>query len=235
MSGEAEDFDLLAGIYVLGALERDEAQAVEELVQHEPDMARSIDAWQRRLAPLAAQVAPVQPPAEIWERIAQSIGSPEEALAPAVPVAKPSLAQRAWRSVQLWRAATAAAALAAACAGFLLITRPEPTAMTAALAPAGTTGAMFLARVMSDGSLMVRPLATAQVDPGKDMELWALPDAKGAKPISLGVLPAIGRTVPAGKLPAGATQLAVSLEPEHGSPTGAPTGPILYVGTLRVL
>ncbi|MCL2430460.1 MAG: anti-sigma factor [Alphaproteobacteria bacterium] len=233
MSGDAEDFDLLAGIYVLGALEHDEAHAVEELVQRDPDMAQSVDAWQRRLAPLASVVAPQRPPADLWGRIAASIGAPEAA--PAAAVVKPSLARRAWRSVQLWRAATAATALAAACAGILLIARPEPTEMTAALAPAGTAGPMFLARVMSDGSLMVRPLATASVDPGKDMELWALADTPGAKPVSLGVLPSIGHTIPAGRLPEGTSQLLVSLEPEHGSPTGQPTGPILYMGTLRQL
>jgi len=31
----------------------------------------------------------------------------------------------------------------------------------------------------------------------------------------------------------GAAQLAVSLEPPGGSPTGAPTGPVLYVAPLK--
>ena len=35
-----------------------------------------------------------------------------------------------------------------------------------------------------------------------------------------------------GRLPAGTAALAVSLEPPGGSPTGAPTGPVLYVGKL---
>jgi anti-sigma-K factor RskA len=64
--------------------------------------------------------------------------------------------------------------------------------------------------------------------------LWALPP--GQAPRSLGVIaPSEKRT--ALKLVAAADQafaeipmLAVSLEPAGGSPTGAPTGPVLYTG-----
>ena len=35
-------------------------------------------------------------------------------------------------------------------------------------------------------------------------------------------------------LPPGTDHLAVSLEPPGGSPTGAPTGPVLYVGKLTL-
>jgi anti-sigma-K factor RskA len=67
-------------------------------------------------------------------------------------------------------------------------------------------------------------------------ELWALP--QGAAPKSLGVIPpgAIVR-VP---LPATAEELltsipalAVSLEPPGGSPTGQPTGPVLFSGSIE--
>jgi anti-sigma-K factor RskA len=36
-----------------------------------------------------------------------------------------------------------------------------------------------------------------------------------------------------GEVLKGANGLAVSLEPPGGSPTGAPTGPVLYVGKLN--
>ena len=50
------------------------------------------------------------------------------------------------------------------------------------------------------------------------------------KPASLGVIPAEGKVVPPG-IKAG-TMLLVSLEPKGGSPTGQPTGPVLYAGKL---
>jgi anti-sigma-K factor RskA len=52
-------------------------------------------------------------------------------------------------------------------------------------------------------------------------------------PRSLGLISAAGATVvKQASLPAGTDHLAVSLEPPGGSPTGAPTGPVLFVGRL---
>jgi anti-sigma-K factor RskA len=86
--------------------------------------------------------------------------------------------------------------------------------------------------------LQVEPLTLAAIDPGRSLELWAIP-ADG-KPISLGVVPAGGK----GKVELNEAQkaligkpiaLAVSLEPKGGSPTGQPTGPVLYQGALAAL
>lgn len=64
----------LAGEFVLGALEADERAAVERRMRDEPDFRRSVDAWTRRLTPLADRVAPVTPPASAWGAIRQRIG-----------------------------------------------------------------------------------------------------------------------------------------------------------------
>ena len=48
-------------------------------------------------------------------------------------------------------------------------------------------------------------------------------------------MPAIGRHIRLGDMPREATQLLVSLEPLGGSPTGLPTGPVLFAGTLTKL
>jgi anti-sigma-K factor RskA len=83
--------------------------------------------------------------------------------------------------------------------------------------------------------LRVEPLTLAAVDPGRSLELWAIP-ADG-KPISLGVIPAGGKgrvelTEAQKTLISKPVALAVSLEPKGGSPTGQPTGPVLYQGAL---
>lgn len=81
------------------------------------------------------------------------------------------------------------------------------------------------------------PTLTAQtLGPGRSFELWLLP-AGGEAPRSLRVLAPEGPTVgalseaPESRLQ-GATGRAVSLEPAGGSPTGLPTGPVLYRGSL---
>ena len=68
---------------------------------------------------------------------------------------------------------------------------------------------------------------------GKSLELWILPPS--GNPRSLGLLANRRLSLPldgtaAADLAQGA--LAVSLEPAGGSPTGLPTGPVLYSGPV---
>ena len=66
--------------------------------------------------------------------------------------------------------------------------------------------------------------------------MWAVGGGR-EKPQSLGVIDA-SLKIPASQLgkvdPAtlNETVFAISLEPQGGSPTGAPTGPVLYTGKL---
>ena len=88
------------------------------------------------------------------------------------------------------------------------------------------------------GRLPPPSVAITAPAPDQSLELWAIP-ADG-KPISLGVIPAGSK----GKVELSEAQkaligqpiaLAVSLEPKGGSPTGQPTGPVLYQGALAAL
>jgi len=253
MSDAPEDLDLLAAEYVLGVLDAAESVAVEERAAHDDALAVAIEAWQNRLAPLAHAAQAVPPPDTLWPRLADSIGGfPADAAAAAAPRAEPApspapaapsggaeilpFPRRTWGSTGLWRAATAAAmALAAVFAGIAFLQKPpQAPQYVAALSPQNAPAAGFLAESEPDGSILLRPLARVAVEAGKDLELWALP--KGAtKPISLGVMPAIGRHVRPGDLPRDATELMISLEPQGGSTTGVPTGPVLFAGTLTKL
>jgi anti-sigma-K factor RskA len=231
MSDAPEDYELLAGEYVLGVLDAAEADAVLALAARDSTVALSIEAWQNQLAPLAFLARPVPPPDSVWPRIAAAIGGfAEPETQPGATVV--GFPRRAWNSAGVWRAATAAAlALAAVFAGIAFLQRPAPLPQfAAALAPASAPAPVFLAETQPDGSILVRPLTRVAVESGKDLELWALPQG-ATRPVSLGVLPAIGKHVP-GDLARDSTQLLVSLEPQGGSPTGQPTGPVLYAGTL---
>jgi len=77
--------------------------------------------------------------------------------------------------------------------------------------------------------------AAYRPDPTRVPELWLIPP--GSKPLPLGVLPSDRPT----QIAISATfadrarqdaDLAVSLEPPGGSPTGQPTGPVIGSGKL---
>jgi anti-sigma-K factor RskA len=62
----------------------------------------------------------------------------------------------------------------------------------------------------------------------QDFELWALPTGS-AKPVPLGLLPtAEGAVLTHAAVPKQPFVLLVSLEPKGGSPTGLPTGPVMF-------
>ena len=89
-----------------------------------------------------------------------------------------------------------------------------------------------MAAAQPDGSVVLTARGTRRgAARDRDLELWILPP--GAKGVaSLGVLPVTGRTLRLPSMPPTGTQLLISLEPRGGSPTGQPTGPVLYAGTL---
>ena len=84
--------------------------------------------------------------------------------------------------------------------------------------------------------LRVVAAANLDLDPTRAYELWALP-GEGAAPVSLGLMPKSGRDTlqlnDAQRLALSRSrQIAISLEPPGGSPTGAPTGPVLYLANI---
>ena len=217
---DAPDRDLLAAEYVLGTLEGDEAAQAVRLLETDAAFAAAVRDWEERLSPLAAGVPPVAPSPQLWDRI-------EAATAPSVVV---PFAFR--RRLRIWQASTGAAlALAASLAAFVVLRSPPP-ARVAVLAPMTGGVPVLVATAEPNGVLRIRPDGTIVVPTDHDLELWAL-GAGETRPRSLGVLPASGIRMVADLTPG--TQLLVSLEPRGGSPTGQPTGPVLYGGRLTTL
>lgn len=222
--------DLAAAEYVLGTLPPDQARALEALALADPAVAASVRAWEARLAPLTAAVPPVPPPRDLWRRLALATGIEDTGRRRP----RRSLVARAWASAGLWRGVSFGSALAAAALAFLVLRPPVPAGpgLVAALSPSGAPGAAFVVRIGSDGSGVIAATALMPPVPGRSLELWALvPDA--AAPVSLGVLPADGRARLRAPARAG-TQILVSSEPSGGSPTGQPTGPVLFGGTAAL-
>jgi anti-sigma-K factor RskA len=93
--------------------------------------------------------------------------------------------------------------------------------------------AQFLIVRRPEGGFVLTSLSGSRTAAGHALELWAL--APGAhRPVSLGVIPPDGRLVfgNARFAPRAGAALLISLEPAGGSPTGQPTGPVVFQGQL---
>jgi anti-sigma-K factor RskA len=227
MSTEPDDLDMRAAEYVLGLLSPAETDAVRRELAQSGELAAAVARWEARLMPLAAALPPEVPPASVWERLEAELDTRESAQTSITPLHPRPLLRR----VGFWQGAAAAATALAAGLAILLLHSPAAQ-YAAVIAPTQGPAAAWLAETRSDGALVVTVLNQAPRPTGKDLELWALAPG-AAKPVSLGVLPASGSPVViAATLPRDRLQLMVSLEPAGGSPSGQPTGPVLYAGTL---
>lgn len=227
--------DRLAAAYVAGTLRGPARRRFVALMRSHANLQHAVREWDARLMPLTASVEPVTPPPQVWQRIEARIAPPSRAAVAPLP-------RGWWHQLAFWRALSALATVAALTLGVLLaVPSPSQPPIVVVLAPAGsapgTEGvglASFVASISADGRAMVtRPLSAVNLRPDRALELWAVP-AEGA-PRSLGLISDKGATVvKRGRVLDNTAALAVSLEPPGGSPTGAPTGPILYVGKLTL-
>jgi anti-sigma-K factor RskA len=240
MSGDSPDIvrDTLAGTYVLGTMEQDERAAFEARLAVDPDLRGAVAEWQRRLAPLSALVEPQQPPPELWQRIAA-------ATVAARPAAEPHIADfaaaRLKAQVRRWRLASAGfgMALAASLAAIALFApayfeaRRDSGRYVGIVNTGGAMPALVVSVDTRRGELRIRPLGL-KAEPGRSHELWAV--RGNAAPVSLGLVDSAGQrglgALPLAALADPQLVLAVSLEPAGGSPTGQPTGPVVFTGKL---
>ena len=226
-----ERLDALAAQYALGTLPPLARRRLARVARSDPAVARSIAAWETRLCSLAEAIPGVTPPPRVWDGIRGRLGfdGPESAKA------------SWWSSLGLWRG-LALASFAAVVALAVALVGPwgERPGQSIVVVLAGPDAKPVLVATADRAgrSLAVKPIAPLEVTAGRALELWALPEGKD--PRSLGLIPAsrIGRiplAAPAGALFLGTQALAVSLEPAGGSPTGKPTGPVLYTGGVQRL
>jgi anti-sigma-K factor RskA len=186
---------------------------------------RAVASWERHLTPLAKCVRPVQPPAETLARIRAAIGV-RKAKAPAT-FSGP------------WAALAAGFALVAIGFGALYFTqRPGVEQPTYVAVVTDATGPVWLMQAFAAArSLRVTTVNPRPVPAGNSYELWMIPDGANPTPVSLGLIPGVGNAalgLSAAQLAvlANTPTLAVSLEPAGGSPTGLPTGPVIFTAPL---
>jgi anti-sigma-K factor RskA len=207
--------EALAAEYVLGTLPLAERLAVEAMIDSDASFAALVEDWRNRLAPLNDDYAEATPPPDLLDRIESRL----------FPHAKPPRRPR-W----LWGALAGLAAAAVAAVVFIVVVQPPaPAPITATLT--GEAQPLIVAAAYDPAAreLTVHRTAGPDAGPGKDYELWIIP--AGQPPLSVGLIRGAQLTVPLPSLPEGTT-LAITLETEGGSPTGAPQGPLLVAAVI---
>ena len=226
--------EALAAEYALGTLQGRARRRFERSLKEEPALRRLVVAWQERLTPLNEGIAPVQPPARVWRSIEQRIRKTSRRGA------------SIWDSLGFWRTASFVASAAVVLLAVILTTgtptsKPHDT-MVAVLSDEQLNPAITVswqADPRGAERLRVRVMGHAEMAPDTAWELWMLPGGD-QKPISLGLITTHENQTVVLPRPLAvkinqASGLAMSVEPKGGSPTGVPTGPILYKGLCTMM
>ena len=221
--------DALAAAYALGTLTAWPRRRLAGLALKDPVVAAAIRDWEWRLAALADGAPGVNPPPRVWEGIRRRLG-----------LADPGVLSATARDSAPWWASLAFAGFALAFALGLTILAPtsERPFESVVVVLAGPDTKPVLVATAERGSRYLTVKAVTPVDLPREraLELWMLPTGK--PPLSMGLVPATGISRVALREPIGAAlqdvpALAVSVEPPGGSPTGAPTGPVILTGRVE--
>jgi anti-sigma-K factor RskA len=218
-----EVIDRLASEYALGTLRGAARRRFERWRASAPFVDQRCRFWEERLMQLARGLTPVKPPAHVWPAIQRRLN---------FTTRRPALRR-------IGSFALAASVVLVVGLAVMLYWRDLPADRATAVATISAKSGEHIWELEvfgNAGRLVVHAAKLPARLPGSAYELWALP--KDAAPVSLGVLPAAGassRTLTAIQKQALAlsSQVAVSIEPLGGSPTGQPTGTIVYVVPLR--
>lgn len=223
----------LAAEYILGTLRGKAKERYEVLKSKRADWQHQYDWVTSQLHKLADTVPAVKPPKTVWLNLEKRLFNKT----------KPNNSLTSW-----WRTLGLSTTVVAVALAFVLVTKqPDtpplfvaPPTQVALLADQDAKPAYMLNLIKTEKgetAIRVNALDTLKLQPKNALELWMIPN--GHKPISLGLLPQQGqKTIVV--IEGLATELvksglAVSLEPIGGSPTGQPTGAVLYQGKVVII
>jgi anti-sigma-K factor RskA len=227
------DDKALAGEYVLGVLEGEAKAATEQRIASDADFAREVESWRSRFAAFDDTTETQAAGDALWRNIESGVSD-----GAAREPASPSLWSRFWNNLPALRAAALgtsfATLLLAVGLGFALRAAYQQPVMIAVLVDGNRTGAVV--QTFADGRVVLLPLTEINVPAGRAIEVWTLPSRERG-PVSVGLMnQARTLTLSLKDLPAPKPDqlFELTLEPATGSPTGRPTGPILFKGNTAL-
>jgi anti-sigma-K factor RskA len=222
--------DKLAAEYVLGTMSTRARRRFEIYLRGNPQLRKAVSQWEFRLTSLTDAVAPIEPPLRVWEAVRARLRFGRAS-------------STFWENLSFWRLSSfASGMLALALVIFVALPRPQAPLDTARMVvvmndiatskPAMT--ASWEPGQRGERSMRIRVIGHAEMAPNTAWELWMLPGGD-QPPVSLGLITTHETQIV--KVPQGLAArldssqgLAMSVEPAGGSPTGRPSGPVLYAG-----
>lgn len=223
--GDGDD-RILAAEYVLGLLSAADRRRVEERLGGDTALRAEVAQWEESFAALTDPIPEVAPPDSLWRGISAALDAPANAA--------PKRRGFGILGYALGGVLAAGLAWVVINSGVMTPAAPEYQARIAA----EDNAILFAAAYDVDtGQLDLRRQAGAAAA-GRSLEFWLI--APNEAPVSVMVWPA-GAQAETVQLPAdlaaklpGAV-LAISDEPEGGSPTGQPTGAVLALGPVQAI
>jgi anti-sigma-K factor RskA len=232
---ELDDIDGLAAEYVLGTLTREERQVVADRRVIDKELDLAIEAWERRLAPLVETISPVAPSPNLYNKIRTQIGPSQQVVS--LKAREQMLARRAARWRNAFVGATAVAASLVGVLGYRETVGRDEARQYVAVLDSGDDLPAFLLTVDTRTKMCVITAVNPPTQSAKTYQVWMVSD-KMPKPKSLGMVNKPGEMQMMPMQSRSEMDLlmnasfAVSVEPMGGSPTGAPSGPVMFTGKL---
>jgi len=238
----SEDWQGLAGGYVLGVLEGAELAQAERLIGADPEFAGMVAELADRFNALDDTAPPEPVPEGLWSAIEGRLDATVQLTTPGVVPSRVSrLTERRKLPMPMvpalrWGLMAASLVLAAGlgyATAFVTQGRPEPVVVAVLLGDGASPGAIVEA--YADDSVRLVPLDPLSAPEGQILQVWTLPDAETG-PVSLGTFSQGGQLRLAGPdlpTPQQDQLYEITLEPAPGSPTGRPTGPIVLKGFAK--
>lgn len=215
----------LAGRYVLGLTKGHARRRFERVLRDDRQLQELVQFWEARFHPLDAHLQPRKPPRRVWRSLQRRLDQSDR------PTVRTEGPLYGWRP---FLTGAVAATLVLALVVTLNRVPPFTPDYVGVIAEADGAPVWLVQVATTDDQLVLTPLRRPQPPQGKDYELWLLPEGD-TSPVSLGLLPTEAvarRTLPQVDQAGTAKGLAVSVEPTGGSPTGQPTGPVVYQAGL---
>lgn len=243
----------LASAVLLGHASQDQIDEFETLFDTDPAFRRLVGEMEAFLAPLSELSPDAEPPEGLLDEIMQEIDGPAASPVEAAPnPASTGAVVHRHRPERPWQMATAAAAAIAI--GSLALhmvpatdpagSEPPPQQSAAvaeellALMTSGDQAPNVVVLLYDKDSNKITGRLTNTAPPTDGVwQLWLLREGIDA-PQSLGLLSELSEDGVidlsiATELAAGSDTLAISLEPDGGSPEPGPTGPIVFTGAVN--